>query len=322
MLNSVSVSNNLSYGANLINSGAMGKSVTLIDSTFSDNGDYGLTVSSKGAIVLNGTSASTNTGSGAVLNNSNATVPVTINSTATNAYNSFNSNGGYGLQIVSLGVIMLNNVNASGNTQDGLNLDNQGSTAIVTISDKNSNPASTFSKNSGNGVYVHGKGNILITGVAASGNGLAGFDLDNCLASSGTCTGSGLITLLTVTASSNGSNGISAVTKGNLSVTGSTTSSNGNYGLYLNNKYLLGNVTLKNIVADSNNNTGISISTNGLVTLGALEADYNAKTSGTLSDGDSVLDFYYVSNGEKRWNFSATAGTTYTILLQQYSGNV
>ena len=99
-------------------------------------------------------------GSGAVLNNSSVTAAVTLNSSSANAYNAFNNNANYGLEVSSLGAITINNTSAGSNTRDGLHLNNPTSSGVVTISDKNGQ--GSFSQNNEIGLNVRTKGNILL----------------------------------------------------------------------------------------------------------------------------------------------------------------
>ncbi len=123
------------------------------------------------------------------------------------------------------------------------------------------------------------------------------------------------MTLVNTSAWYNYDTGISIVTKGNLSLTNVNASHNQGFGIYLDNKYALGNVTLKNVTAENNNDTGIITYTNGLVNLGAVNASHNFKTQGFINLLDAVSEYYNADAGEDYWYFNAQAGTIYSFYL-------
>jgi hypothetical protein len=259
-------------------------------------------------------------GSGVVLDNSSVKANVTIAGSKTNLTNSFDNNDNFGLKVMSLGTISISNANASGNFRTGLCLDNPTSTGAVTVQDKSLTPASTLDDNGWEGLYLRTKGIITVYGIAsAGGNGISGMDLDNCLFDDvlSVCTGSGVINLTRITADENIGTGLSVYSKGNISLTNVSANENDEKGMVVSNQFSgsAGNITLKNVSAENNNDNGISLTTNGLVTLSAITARQNFKTTGTLNDGDAVSDYYNADLNPDRWDFDAQAGVNLSFRL-------
>jgi hypothetical protein len=178
LMDTVSASGNDTYGALIDNSTSATPAVTVSikKSLFDDNGSYGLNVSSLGLITVNSTSASDNNvaGSyGATLNNSTGTGGVTMTGTAT-AWNYFDGNANYGLNVLTSGAVNLNYLDAQGNGNVGVNISDTG-TGAITITNINS------SGNNHSGLIVDGKGAITVTNPNISGNtdDLIGVSLDN-----------------------------------------------------------------------------------------------------------------------------------------------
>jgi hypothetical protein len=77
-------------------------------------------------------------------------------------------------------------------------------------------------------------------------------------------------------------------------------------------------VTLTNINAYNNNNTGLSVTTNGSATLTNINTHNNAKRNGWINSGEMVQDFYnaygWYENSDMWW-FEAENGANYEIRL-------
>ncbi len=124
-INNTDVTGNTSSfgGANLDNDAGTGN-VTVTNSSFSGNSGafaYGLNVTTKGVITLKDVDASSNTVSGAWIDNTASATPKTV---TLNGGNTFNSNGGNGLIVYSRGAVTLSNITAVGNQQNGVYVDN------------------------------------------------------------------------------------------------------------------------------------------------------------------------------------------------------
>ncbi|MCC7119128.1 MAG: hypothetical protein IT310_11425 [Anaerolineales bacterium] len=147
-----------------------------------NNGD-GLLVLSDGAVTLNNVSAEDNLNSGVVIDNSTAATPQSVTLTGTSR---FNRNGSDGLNVLSLGAITLNNVEANDNAGYGARLDNClpiaplfTTCAVVKAAAVTINGNNTFRGNDYGGLWVDSKGNITVNNVNADENGHNGAALHN-----------------------------------------------------------------------------------------------------------------------------------------------
>ena len=126
-IGSITANGNGGSGVSLNNSGGTTpKAVTLTGYVHAygngDGNDYGLYIHSLGAIKINALDASYNNGSGAWLDNNDAGA---VSGITLSGSNDFNFNTGYGLLGESRGVILINDLDASGNTAGfGADLDN------------------------------------------------------------------------------------------------------------------------------------------------------------------------------------------------------
>jgi hypothetical protein len=151
--------------------------VTINTGWYNSNGGDGLTIRTKGTVLVNGLEASYNDDHGASINNDDdatGTKSVTINKST------FNSNHSNGFQVGSHGNIILNNITASDNLDDGSGayLYNLGGTGTVTV--LNTLGANTFNNNANHGLWIASDLAVQITGVTASFNGLGyGIYVDN-----------------------------------------------------------------------------------------------------------------------------------------------
>ncbi len=259
-LDGVTANDNYLFGANLESA----VDINVFNSTFNNNGSpstkkiegKGLTVKSGGNVTLNNVQANNNRLFGADIQ---ATGAVTItnsffsgNQAYTGSYCS-KKYYGYGLQVVTLGNIRLENVTANDNNLFGAKLKTEGNVEVVN-SFFDSNGTSTSGKNAqGNGLVITGN-NVTLENVQANGNRLSGATIEatgsvgitnsnfsfNKYGSGLSVTSGGEITLTKVTATDNGQNG--AYLKGNCSninVIDGTYSNNGEYGLEVVNGMLV-----------------------------------------------------------------------------------
>jgi hypothetical protein len=174
-LSNISAKENGGSGLYVNNSVASSaKNVTLSRIISADNeGDAGITVSSKGAITLSYVDDRGNDSNGIRLSNSGASsaqaVIVTRTSVDGNA-------SGYGLYIQSIGDVTLNNVSAL-NSMYGAYIDNSTSpSAKVTV--LGTLGQNTFSENEVDGLTVVSNGNVSLTSVVADNNGRRGVFAD------------------------------------------------------------------------------------------------------------------------------------------------
>jgi len=154
-------------------------SVTITNSRFNNNDDYGLAVYSQGNISLTNVQANGNlTMLGAYLDNVYvAGKSVTVNK------GSFSSNGTYGLYIDASGNVTLNGINASDNHSNGLYVRNDYfTTAAYNVTISSSLGVNMFNNNSiatvtYDNVYIRTAGNVTISKATANSHfiGNAGF---------------------------------------------------------------------------------------------------------------------------------------------------
>lgn len=322
--NSLAASNNglvglSGSGAILVNNGALtAKAVTLTGTNvFETNHNTGLLIQSKGVItVSNVTSKNVVSGHGASLTNSAAASPQNVSMTGTNL---FVDNDGDGLRIVSVGAITVSTVTATGNGTgsfgNGAYLDNTGaaSTQNVTVTGTN-----IFSSNSGRGLDIRSKGAIATSNVTASSNsGGYGAYLDN---SNGLSTSAKGVTLTgTNIFNSNVANsgvGLYIETYGAISINSVTANNNGSQGASLTNSDATGtpqNVTVSGTNIFTGNWTdGLVVTTLGTITTNNLNASNNAaSTSGygaSLTNASAATPKTVTMNGTNTFSGNVTFG--------------
>ena len=288
------------YGAFLRNnfpSGTGGISINQSGGTssFSGNAGDGLHALSNGSISLTSVIADGNDWNddgydGAYLNNSTSTTSstVTVDNNKITGGNGFNDNGEEGLNVISKGAITLINVNANGNDPydnfdgDGADLKNIGGTGGIGIT---SGGTSSFSGNSGYGLYAVSNGSISLTNVTADGNdwndnGYDGAYLNNVGGTSAITVNNSVFG--DFTAGGNGDHGLAAISKGAISLTSVTADDNNIDGAYLANGF--GSSTSGITVQASNfgessttgnGSDGLEAHSNGEVNLSSVSVDYN-----------------------------------------------
>jgi hypothetical protein len=253
-LKNIDSSSNPGAGAFISNlAGTAG--VTVTNSSFDENFYSGLEITSNGAVVLSGVSASGNTGTyGGMLVDHAGSV------TITNGV--FNDNtAGEGLTIKDLtGNITLTNVYADGN---------KGGMTLTT------------------------KGNITLTDVSANGNTLYGADIDTCNGTPCVWLGIGKVTIINSNFDDNPNNAVSpsyfglrVQARGAISLTTVSASRNGNgimdyksWGAYLDTSpsQLVSPVTITNGIFDENYTTdgSLVVYSKGAITLTRVKASRN-----------------------------------------------
>lgn len=172
-----------------------------------------------------------------------------------------------------------------------------------------------------NAIDVETTGDINLNNVTAN-NSVYGATLDNCRVDfSGpdpVCTGTGNVNLNNVTFNGHTSNGAQVMSNGEVNVTNITANQNGNIGLVINNSLFStgdNDVTINGVNQfNSNDNIGLTISSNGHIHVS------NSEASGNNSDG-----FDLRSNGDITLN-NATAnnnlGDGAYLEIQYGIGNV
>jgi len=247
-LESVTANDNFLWGASL----NAGLDVNINNSIFNGNttespgfiDDTGLLITSGRNVTINSSQANDNRLIGATIN---ATGDVSINDSTFTGNNGVTLDGtgtptfhGYGLQVITLGNIFLNLVDASNNTLFGAHLDAGGD---VTISSNvfpgtiTHVPASTFSNNTtgsatdqlGRGLEIISDGNVFLDNVTINGNQTFGANIQ----------AGGDVFLDMVTATNNGTNGVEVEAScTTVFLINGNYSTNGQYGLSILNAAL------------------------------------------------------------------------------------
>lgn len=226
-----------------------------------------------------------------------------------------NSNGWEGLMMATSGNIILQQFDAVDNGQAtgdfGIKVHEDHAAKSVTI-------GGLMAHNNSGGMSIRASGNITITKADISNNyGQGGLYLNNCLESSGTCSGSGLITLTNVSANDNQANGMELYSKGVITLNTVQGGNNQQNGIVVSNRYdgTSANLVFNGVFADNNAMTGVRATTNGSLLMANVNANDNNLSKGGMSSGESVQDYLNKSKGSDYWFFEAEAETPYTITL-------
>ncbi len=263
-LNRVVANNNINGGAIMDNTaGTAG--VTITNSSFDYNDAHltyavsGLTIYTKGAVLLDGISASHNTGvyPGVSIAHAGA---VTIKNGL------FNNNVGSGLDVTATGAITLTTIWAndnSGTSAFGVDLSNEVSTSSPGVTITNG----IFNNNYGSGLRVTSKGNIIINNTSSTSNdgtpGSYGADLNNAF-------GTGYVKITNLPSTDddmkpgfdlNHDRGVNIHTNGTATLTNVNIQDNQEEGIYVWQELNKG-VTLTNCRVDGN---GTSFSVAGIL---------------------------------------------------------
>jgi len=195
------------------------------------NGNYysGLYLNTHGAVTFNNLTANDNQGGDGIYVYLSGNQAFTLTGT-----NVFDSNYGDGLYVYTSGKISVNNVTASDNGHsnigEGVVLYNTaGSPADVILTGAN-----VFTGNHSDGLDIGSLGNITLNSLTANSNGAEGVSIDNCQydpITLHTCTGTGVMTLTgTNTFDNNLSTGLDAQSGHTIKVNNATADCNGYSG--------------------------------------------------------------------------------------------
>ena len=268
------------YGAYINSTSADNKNVYITSADFSNSTiGTGLEIVSSGAIVLKKVDSSSNLLSGVVLNNTTSSKAANVKVYDITA----NSNaGGSGLEIDSLGIIIMEDITATGNAGDGVTLDNArydsetglcaGSKSARITGDSND-----FSSNTGSGVYILSNGLVKVYNVTADSNGSYGLYVYNAYS------GSKGDVKLSVTGgysnsfSSNGAYGVYVESLGYVMTANLEANENTSGGVLITNSGSLNSdkVDVGKVVASGNTGNGLYIDAAGRVTLKSVETQTN-----------------------------------------------
>jgi hypothetical protein len=267
----------------------------------------GLSVTTTGSIVLKDVESNNNASTGAVLDNTSGVGDVTI----TNG--KFYNNGGLaGLRVLSNGTITIKNLSADDNSSYGAMLVNDTASTAKAVSVTGNN---TFNLNTNVGLFVSSIGAVTLSNISASNNN-TGADINNALGSSTagvTLTGTNVV-------NDNVNNGINITSYGAIKANNLLANSNNGIGAYLfNSGATVGKpgVTLTGTNEFKYNNFfGLSISTNGPVSVNNVSANTNNQT-GVSINSTSGLNSAITFTGTNYFNDNGYSG-----LVIQSAGQV
>lgn len=188
--------------------------------------NFGLNVLSKGSIKINGALAEGNTNNGITLNN---TADITGAKGVVVSRTTVKSNG-VGLMVNSYGTITVNKIEALNNAGVGVYLDNNYGdfTTPKNISVLGSYGTSVISMNTGTGLLINTKGNVVISKMTANENVARAIDINNYQGG----LGKGSISISYVTANNNGQRAIAVLTNNAVTLNAVTMLFNGFSGTY------------------------------------------------------------------------------------------
>ena len=333
----VTMDNVKADGSTGTNTGAMitaDGDITISDSTFNNNGRFGLMAwSSAGNIVLTNVTASGNAYTGAYLDTCDGSTTtglcdssgnITIN-TASTGTTEFSNNGYDGLHIVSGGSTTLTDVVANNNSQRGLNFFSwsDGGSGIIDINNNE------FIGNGGTGMYIsqYADGDITIDDTTVAVNRIG--------AQIYSTRGSGTVRITNSTFAESTYTGLHVESTGNIFLTGSTAGSLGTTyaGNRNNGAYLIssGDITVAsstfndNVQTSSPADPGLYAKAGGNIHLSNIYANNNLFGSGavlqTTGTGDIDIDTLSEFNNNGIFGLQANI-TNGTLTLNEVTANL
>ncbi|MFN8412100.1 MAG: hypothetical protein U0Z26_06905 [Anaerolineales bacterium] len=347
-ISNVTASHNGSFGVFLDNCAFSGSACTntlpyaisiTSPSSFLYNTNDGLYIRTTGAVTLNSITANFNQNRGVFIDNhASLSSPQAITIKGTNF---INGNDNTGLRMVSYGAITLNNITANdngrvdlcANTCAGAYIDNLAysnplvGSILITRQPFTLTGTNTFNNNYSGGLVVYSAGNITVTNITASRNGVAGTGDGVYLTNNWDWHPNSAVATTAYSANitlngygvfdGNGDEGLQVFSRGIINLNNVTSTGNNGYGVYLDNRgYTAGVIAVRQPVTllgvnTFNNNLGggAYIYTLGVVTLNNVTAIGN-KATGSGGSGHGI----YVNNN---WTWLPN-GVTNTV----YAANV
>ncbi len=308
------------------------KTVTITNVSIHANNGNGLEVRATGAITLSGVKIynqhDAHSDYGAWLDNSDYSGGVTV----TGSGNQFNGqNNLYGLSIDTKGKVSLSNLEASGNDQRGIDINNKAGKQDVVITN-----ATINANSSRNGLTILSLGNITLTSVTANSNGSSTSYYNASLVNNDDPLVIKNVTIYKCNFDNGNGNGLFVYTNGNILVNKISSSNHGNAGadgVVLDNSTGTGYVSILSTYGANtinNNSENLYISTHGTVTVTGLEASGSSSSSGAIINNSlapSGNPGVTVSNSTFRQNsngsglsISSTGAITLTNITAQSNG--
>lgn len=290
------------------------KTVTITGiNNFNWNNLDGLSVLSFGTITVSNVSATHNINNGAALDNTESTGNLGVSVLGTNY---FISNGDeilgddIGLEILSHGAILANNINAIDNTGDGAFLSNCSDRLEIVVCDVtlaktvSLTGINVFNWNDDTGLRIHSFGSIILNNLTANNNINLGVNIQNkTLNLNSVAESMGVVTLNGYGVFNfNDGNGMTVSSHSNITISNVTANENGDQGVYLEANRTTGaaNVNIKGYNSFENNwHSGLGVSVDGAILVSFLTANSNGK-SGT-------------GNGATLHNYSASSALAVTV---------
>lgn len=326
------------YGAYLYNAyPAFASGITLNGTNlFFSNDQYGLYLSSNGAVKINNIQAVDNGDMGLRIDNASAVTAQPVTLTGTNV---FKFNAGSGLYITSDGQIILNNITASSNGYTGATLENQ--TAPSDVSGVTLTGLNTFNDNANDaGLSILTRGAVTLANITANENSLVsgagrGVYIDNRYGT----TFKGVTFTGVNVFNGNKEGGLQIFSEGIVSLSNVTATDNQGFsgGVNIDVLYSLPAapkaVTLSGINNISNNNySGLTIQTYGVITINSLTANLNGLVANNgyganvrnsytnaLTPANIVLSGTNVFNGN--YNYGLWVDTLGSIIANNITAN-
>jgi len=277
---------------------------------FFSNDDIGLQVLSLGAIKLNNIHAVDNGTNGVSLQNENFVTPQAVTLTGSSF---FKFNGSHGLNIVTTGIVTLNNITANSNNGHGVNIDNNNHTVNVDVKFTGTN---LFANNVSNGLNIFSNGAVILNNINANLNTGNGTFIDN--------TSSTTFKDVTInginTFEGNGNAGLDIRSDGIITLNNINANQNqGFYGVFLDNTdstpdtpkavIIKGNNTISN-----NDRYGLNIASHGAITINNLTANYNG-----LVD---LVGYNYIDNASSTTKPAAVTFTGTSQFIGNYNSGL
>ena len=271
-------------GAYLDNTSGTGSITLTGTNVFNGNNEYGLEAYSNGDISMNNITANNNDNSGIYTEIYNASTLMVQNSTLGSSLAT--GNGNDGLEAYTDGSVILKNIIAIGNVDNGVKVFAFFGDGDLTISD------STFSQNGDEGLQAEtDTGSINLTNVFANQNDQIGLWLESY---------EGDITLDNVTANMNGYDGADlASALGNLNIFTGQFNGNDEFGLWLEAGYDGvgdGDITLSSVAARTNGLGGAVLQTED-GNINVFTSQFNGNGADAVPYCEDGLCGYYPPDG-------------------------
>ena len=216
----------------------------------------------------------------------------------------FNNNSLSGVDITTMGSVLMNEIEAIGNTNYGITIDNDGVDNGKTVTIKK-----TVADYNNAGIYVTTNGSTIFGRVNANSNTTYGALVEGCLAEDCLYPATfRLYSTLENNFNDNGSFGLDVLTWGSINVSNVNAQGNVTWGIRLDNTFtgLASGVTMLNSKYQSifdNGGDGLIILTNGAITLTQIDSSGNGGSGAFL------------------FNTGASTAKTMTLTNTTFNGN-